>query len=84
LNQNFPNPFNPTTTIEYWLSSKEFVTVSVFDILGRKCTELAEGFQDAGFHSILFDGSHFTSGVYFCRLITTKGEAATKSMILLH
>ncbi|HEY9167165.1 MAG TPA: phospholipase D-like domain-containing protein [Candidatus Kryptonia bacterium] len=68
LSQNYPNPFNPSTAISYQLSAVSFVTLKVYDILGREVAALVNGSQVAGTHLITFDGSRFASGVYFYRL----------------
>jgi hypothetical protein len=70
LYQNYPNPFNPTTTISYELSSVEggFVTLKVYDALGREVKILVSGVQQVGRYSVPFDASALASGVYFCRL----------------
>jgi hypothetical protein len=82
LNQNYPNPFNPTTTISYSLPQASDVTLDVFNILGQRVTTLINQKQEAGEHTITWDASQFSSGVYFYRLQT--GEATeTKKMILL-
>ena len=85
LMQNFPNPFNPTTIIEYRLPQKEIVTLKVYDILGREIKSLInEMFQNPGMHKIIFDGRNLSSGVYFYKL-TIKGNSLTlcNKMILL-
>jgi hypothetical protein len=71
LYQNFPNPFNPTTTIEYQLSSACNVKLVVFDILSRQVAELASGVQTAGYYSVKWDASSVANGVYFARFIVT-------------
>lgn len=63
LNQNFPNPFNPVTTISYWLPEKANVKLVVFDILGREVAELVNEEQASGIYNIKFDGSNFNSGI---------------------
>jgi hypothetical protein len=82
LEQNFPNPFNPSTTLRYSLAKPERVHVMVFDILGRKITTLVDGKQDMGTFEILFDARTLTSGVYFYR-IEAGSFVQTRSMILL-
>ena len=82
LSQNYPNPFNPSTVISYRLSAVSEVTVKVYDILGRAVETLVNGMQDAGSHSITFDGSGLASGVYFYRL-QTPDYTQTMKMILL-
>lgn len=82
LDQNYPNPFNPTTTINYRLSDDGFVSLKVYDILGREVTALIEGRQTAGNHSSTFKANSLPSGVYFCRLnVGTFSE--TRKLVLL-
>jgi len=79
---NYPNPFNPTTQIRYQLSASGHVRLTVFDILGRQVAVLAEGTQPAGHHSIAFDASGLTSGVYLYRL-DTDSRSFTKTLLLV-
>jgi photosystem II stability/assembly factor-like uncharacterized protein len=85
LSQNFPNPFNPTTTISYELKSSAYVKLTIFDITGKEMQVLLDQREDAGKKSILFNGSAYASGVYFYRLdIITKDASYSevKKMIL--
>jgi photosystem II stability/assembly factor-like uncharacterized protein len=68
LSQNYPNPFNPNTTIKYELPKSSMVRLSVYDMLGREASVLANERRDAGVHELTFDGSNLASGVYFYRL----------------
>ncbi|MGA9117405.1 MAG: T9SS type A sorting domain-containing protein [Bacteroidota bacterium] len=68
LGQNYPNPFNPSTTIPYQLAAQSRVTLKLFDVLGREIAVLANGIEEGGYRSVLWDASDVTSGVYFCQL----------------
>ncbi len=68
LGQNFPNPFNPATTFPFGLGHSSFVTLKVFDLLGREVTTLLNEEKQAGTHSVQFDASHLASGVYYYRM----------------
>ena len=81
LKQNYPNPFNPSTTIEYSLPQKQFVTLTIVDILGRDIATLVNAVQEAGVHSASFDARNLTSGIYFYTLRTEK-HSITKKMVL--
>ena len=82
LEQNFPNPFNPTTSIDYEISEPQFVTLKVFDAVGNEITTLVNERQNSGRHEIIFSGKSLASGVYFYQLIT-KNSLATKKMVIL-
>ncbi|HQT92080.1 MAG TPA: T9SS type A sorting domain-containing protein, partial [Candidatus Kryptobacter bacterium] len=80
LSQNYPNPFNPSTVICFQLSAVSHVSMSVYDILGRKITTLAEGIRSSGTYSVEFDGSRLPSGVYYCRLLV-RGVSAEQNIL---
>jgi len=67
LAQNYPNPFNPTTVIEYSVPGTGFVTLIVYDILGREVARLVEESKPAGRYTVRFDASTLASGAYFYR-----------------
>jgi len=77
VEQNAPNPFNPTTTITFSLAQAGDVTVEVYNVTGQKVDTLVHGFMDAGSHSVVWDASRFSAGVYFC---TVKSGGYTKTM----
>ncbi len=68
LLQNYPNPFNTRTTITYSLPEAEFVSLSIFDALGREVSRLVSDTQPAGRYQIPFDASHFANGIYYYEL----------------
>jgi hypothetical protein len=68
LEQNFPNPFNPTTTIYYELPTESRVSIVVYDLLGREVKRLVDETKEAGYHNQRFDASGIASGVYFYRM----------------
>ncbi len=78
---NYPNPFNPTTTISYELSATAYVTLKVYDALGREVATLVNETQNSGIHSVTFDASRLASGVYFYRLVAP-GISQVKKMLL--
>ena len=82
LNNNYPNPFNPSTTISYSIRNDGYATLSVFDVLGNEVAQLENGYKSAGNYSYSFDASELTSGIYFYR-IQAGDFVETKKMILL-
>lgn len=82
LAQNFPNPFNPTTIINYTLATASTVRLKVFDILGREVATLVNERKPAGNYTVRFNGANLASGVYFYRL-ETETFTATKKMMLI-
>jgi hypothetical protein len=82
LNQNYPNPFNPTTTITYSLPQSGMVTLNVYDITGRFVTTLVDGVKSTGVHSVEFDASILSSGMYVYTL-ETDGFRQTRQMMLV-
>ncbi|KPQ01090.1 MAG: extracellular S8 family protease [Bacteroidetes bacterium HLUCCA01] len=80
--QNFPNPFNPTTTIRFGLPQEERVQIDVFDVLGRRVTTLAGGDFPAGIHTVQFDARRYASGVYFVRMVAG-GVVHSRKMTLI-
>jgi len=77
-----PNPFNPTTYINYQLSENADVKLSVYDISGRMVANLVDGFQSAGEHNITFDGSNLASGIYFAKL-QSNGSTKVQKLLLI-
>lgn len=82
LLQNFPNPFNPVTTIKFFIPKDAAVTLKVYDNLGNEVSVLLNEYRQAGEHRISFDGTNLSSGVYFYRL-EAAGTSKTGRMVLL-
>ena len=82
LEDNYPNPFNPTTKISFSLPQKSQVKLKVFDVLGREIQILADGVYDAGKYEVEFNATNLPSGVYFYNL-TTGSNSITKKMLLM-
>jgi hypothetical protein len=87
LNQNFPNPFNPTTIIGFSVPSDSFVHLAVYNILGKKIATLVHKEESSGDHQVSWNGldeqrHEVPSGVYFCRLTAGLLESTTKMMLL--
>jgi hypothetical protein len=87
---NYPNPFNASTTIEYEIAFGSEVELSIYDILGRKVTTLIDGRVESGWHSVKWEASGLSSGIYFARLtarqepgLSTGDDSVTKKMVLV-
>ena len=78
----YPNPFNPTTHIEYTIPHNSFVTLKVFNMLGQEVATLFSGQQVAGKHAVIFDAGTHASGVYLYRL-EAEGFSASKKLVLV-
>ena len=82
LNQNYPNPFNPSTTINFSLAKDVHVILSVYNALGQKVAEIINRNMDAGNHSINFNASNLSSGIYFYELNTGSVNLVKKMNLL--
>ena len=82
LSQNYPNPFNPTTKISFDIPKQGFVTLKVYDVLGKEVATLVNDVTKSGSYEVSFDASKFASGVYFYTL-QTDGFVQTKRMMLI-
>lgn len=82
LFQNFPNPFNPTTTIEYTLKNDSQVFISVYNILGQEVTTLVNDYKRAGYHRLEFDGANLESGIYVYRIVAGNFTDVKRMMLL--
>jgi len=82
LEQNYPNPFNPSTVIKYTLPKSEFVTLIVYDILGNEIARLVNGNQNSGAHTVNFNSSDLTSGIYFYQLKAGENRSMKKMIVI--
>ena len=82
LFDNYPNPFNPTTTIEYSIPEALFVELKIYDILGGEVASLVKENKPSGKHSVKFNASNLPSGIYFYRIVSGN-FIATKKLIIL-
>lgn len=84
LSANYPNPFNPSTTIEYGLPKSGLVALRIVDVAGKEVAQLVDQWKPAGKHSVVFNTGNLNlaSGVYFCQL-SSEGSRLTKPMVLL-
>jgi hypothetical protein len=83
LEENYPNPFNPTTSIKYYLPQKSKVILEVLDIKGRLVEILINNVESIGEHTVNFNASGLSSGLYFYRLRTSTGFKQSKKMLLI-
>ncbi|MCX6149168.1 MAG: Ig-like domain-containing protein [Ignavibacteriales bacterium] len=82
LKQNYPNPFNPTTIIRYQLPENSFITLKIFDVLGREVSTLVEGNKQAGSYSISFEANSLPSGIYIYQLKAEKFSDSKKMLLI--
>jgi hypothetical protein len=82
LSQNYPNPFNPTTRISFTLSEAGFVTLKVYDILGREVTTLFSKVMSAGKYEVDFDASQLPSGTYIYSINAGKQQISKKMLLI--
>lgn len=82
LYPNYPNPFNPSTTIRFSLKQNSNVTITVYDVMGRRVRNLVNKFFNLGFHNIVFKSEGMASGTYYYQL-QTAGKTMTRKMLLM-
>ena len=81
---NFPNPFNPSTTIKFSLPDNQSVTLKLFNIMGQEVATLIDKRElKLGFHTVKWNAENMASGVYFYQLISNKNKAITQKMLLV-
>jgi hypothetical protein len=82
LFQNYPNPFNPVTNIGYRISNSEFVSLKIYDVLGREVATLINEEKAAGNYEVIFNAKNYPSGIYFYK-INSGNFTDTKKMLLI-
>jgi hypothetical protein len=82
LEEGYPNPFNPSTTIAFNIPERSFVRVSIYDVTGREVATLVQGEMSPGAHEVRWDGAGMPSGVYYCRM-QAEGFTQTRKLLLM-
>lgn len=82
LFQNYPNPFNPSTVIRYQIPEASYVSLKVYDLLGKEVATLVDEAKEAGYYQAVFDASAIASGMYFYRMVAGSYVAARKFVVL--
>jgi hypothetical protein len=82
LSQNYPNPFNPSTRINYSVVEKGIVTITIYDLLGRKVAGLVNDVKSPGNYEVIFDASKLASGMYIYKMETEKFSASRKMVLI--
>ena len=82
LEQNYPNPFNPSTTIKFSLPKQSFVTLKVYDILGKEMNELLNDELEPGEYKVNFDAEYLSSGIYLYQLNSKDFNQVRKMMLV--
>ena len=82
LNACYPNPFNPTTSVSYILSSEAQVQIAVFDIQGRRVAKLVDLNQDAGSYNTQWDAGQYPSGLYFLKMVAGDYQVTQKLLLV--
>ena len=79
---NYPNPFNPVTNLEFWISDLGYVSLKIYDALGREVAALVNETLSPGNYKVEFNGSKLSSGVYYYKLKSGKFEVIRKMVML--
>jgi len=82
LDQNFPNPFNPATSIQYKIAGRNHVTLKIYDVLGREVATLVNGYVESGEYNVTFDAPRLSSGIYFYELRTGSFRSVKKMLLM--
>jgi len=82
LSQNYPNPFNPVTKINFTLKNSSLVKITILDISGKVIETLVDGYTSEGNHSLAFDGTNLSSGIYFCKMTSGNFNDILKMILI--
>ncbi|MEO6694131.1 MAG: T9SS type A sorting domain-containing protein [Ignavibacteria bacterium] len=82
LKQNYPNPFNPSTNIQYDLPIDNFVSIKVYDLIGREVMSLVNEMKEAGSYIVSFNGSNLSSGIYYYKIKAGNFEQVRKMLLI--
>ena len=82
LRQNYPNPFNPSTKINFTLAKTGYVTLKVYDVIGKLVKTLLDGYKSSGDHTINFNATNLPSGIYFYRLQSDNFNSVRKMILI--
>ena len=82
LGPNYPNPFNPVTTLQFAVPKRSHVTIKLYDILGREVRTVVDDPMDPGYHTTVLDAAGLSSGVYFCRMMAER-YVETRKVVLV-
>ena len=82
LQQNFPNPFNPLTSIRFEVSQAEFISIVIYDNIGKVVATLVNNVLNAGSYEVEWNGSEFPSGIFFCKMVTDNFEETLKMIMI--
>lgn len=82
LNANYPNPFNPTTTISYQFSQSGYATLRIYNSLGEEVAELLNGFEESGYYTVIFNANNLPSGIYYVTLQMNDFSQTKKLMLV--
>tara|TARA_B100001250_G_scaffold248132_1_gene213336 strand:- start:2178 stop:4211 length:2034 start_codon:yes stop_codon:yes gene_type:complete len=82
LNQAYPNPFNPRTSLSFTIPENNEVTLSIYNLQGREVATLIEGNMSAGYHSVVWDANAYSSGVYFARMVAGNYKSTQKLVLV--
>ena len=80
--KSYPNPFNPSTNINYTIEENDYISISVYNLVGKEVQVLFDGYKEAGSHELFFNGLNYNSGIYIVRL-TSSSFTLTEKIVLI-